>query len=229
MIRVSDLDILQANIIIILSETTQPSSIPRRRVQSRLLELERYFHANGRILMSISPGMEKPIGVCVKKTLSDRCLRWANVGREYIEVVKGNLQHFFMLDFNDQAMKRFVEHQMLTSFKEFKSDCDRHFKKSSLGNEVSQSSVWSSSGKHTFESTRLYLRPHRMCIIKSWNSSPSLPEDSQLLSRDEICETILEKDIRDVSFTSGTNAKAHRRLESDIARTMIPRGPDGVG
>ncbi|TYK14920.1 CACTA en-spm transposon protein [Cucumis melo var. makuwa] len=36
---------------------------------------------------------------------------------------------FFMFDFNDQAMNEFVEHQMLTSFKEFKGDCHKHFKK----------------------------------------------------------------------------------------------------
>ncbi|KAA0048685.1 CACTA en-spm transposon protein [Cucumis melo var. makuwa] len=47
------------------------------------------------------PGMEKPI--------SPHC--------------------FFMFDFNDQAMNEFVEHQMLTSFKEFKGDCHKHFKK----------------------------------------------------------------------------------------------------
>ncbi|KAA0047463.1 CACTA en-spm transposon protein [Cucumis melo var. makuwa] len=35
----------------------------------------------------------------------------------------------FVLDFNDQAMNRFIEHQMLTMFKEFWADCHRHFKK----------------------------------------------------------------------------------------------------
>uniref|UniRef100_A0A9I9E2X7 CACTA en-spm transposon protein n=1 Tax=Cucumis melo TaxID=3656 RepID=A0A9I9E2X7_CUCME len=44
-------------------------------------------------------------------------------------VVKGDLQRLFVLDFNDQAMNRFVEHQMLTTFKEFRADCHRHFKK----------------------------------------------------------------------------------------------------
>ncbi|TYK11770.1 CACTA en-spm transposon protein [Cucumis melo var. makuwa] len=50
-----------------------------------------------------------------------RCLKWGDVDREYIE--------FFVLDFNDQAMNRFVEHQMLTTFKEFWVDCHRLFKK----------------------------------------------------------------------------------------------------
>ncbi|KAA0025379.1 CACTA en-spm transposon protein [Cucumis melo var. makuwa] len=55
--------------------------------------------------------------------------RRPDVGREYIEVVKGDLKRLFVLDFNDQVMNRFVEHQMLTTFKEFRVDCHRHFKK----------------------------------------------------------------------------------------------------
>ncbi|KAA0032206.1 CACTA en-spm transposon protein [Cucumis melo var. makuwa] len=69
------------------------------------------------------------IGVCVSKTFPVRCLKWADVGREYIEVIKGDLQRLFVLDFNDQAMNRFVEHQMFTTFKEFRANCYRHFKK----------------------------------------------------------------------------------------------------
>ncbi|KAA0061313.1 gamma-aminobutyrate transaminase POP2 [Cucumis melo var. makuwa] len=88
---------------------SQPSvtSTPRRRVQSRLLELERYFTANRWIPMMIAPG------------------------REYIKVVKGDLLcvAVFMLDFNDQTMNRFVEHQMLNTFKKFQDDYHRHFKK----------------------------------------------------------------------------------------------------
>ncbi|KAL0553521.1 hypothetical protein IC582_007419 [Cucumis melo] len=117
-----------------------PTPTPRRRAQSRLLELERHVTINGRIPMTIAPGAEKPIsphavrfsqaiGVCVRKTFPVRCLKWTDVGREYIEVVKGDLQRFFVLDFNDQAMNRFVEHQMLTTFKEFRADCHKHFKK----------------------------------------------------------------------------------------------------
>ena len=35
-----------------------------------------------------------------------------------------------MLDFNDQAMNRFfVEHEMLSTFKEFQGDYHEHFKK----------------------------------------------------------------------------------------------------
>uniref|UniRef100_A0A9I9E1Y2 CACTA en-spm transposon protein n=2 Tax=Cucumis melo TaxID=3656 RepID=A0A9I9E1Y2_CUCME len=101
---------------------------------------ERHVAINGRIPMTIALGAEKPIsphavrfsqaiGVCVRKTFPVRCLKWEDVGREYIEVVKGDLQRLFVLDFNDQAMNRFVEHQMLTTFKEFRADCSRYFKK----------------------------------------------------------------------------------------------------
>ncbi|TYK23232.1 CACTA en-spm transposon protein [Cucumis melo var. makuwa] len=92
------------------SGTSRPSSTPtpRRRAQSRLLELEHYVHANGRILMSIASGAEKPI-------------------LPY---------HFFVLDFNDQAMNRFVDHQMLSTFEEFRVDCHTHFKKYSNPEEA---------------------------------------------------------------------------------------------
>ncbi|TYK00334.1 CACTA en-spm transposon protein [Cucumis melo var. makuwa] len=94
---------------------------------------------NGSISMTITSGAEKPIflnvvhfsqaiDVCVQKTFPVRCLKWAIAGKEYFEVVKADLQ-FFMLEFNDQAMNRFVEHQMLSTFKEFRGDCHWHFKK----------------------------------------------------------------------------------------------------
>ncbi|KAA0046958.1 CACTA en-spm transposon protein [Cucumis melo var. makuwa] len=110
----------------------QPSTTPtpRRRSQSRLLELERYVAGNGRVSMTIAPSAEKPISphvvcfnkavdMCVRKTFLVRCLQWVDTGREYIEVVKADLVRFFVLDFNDQAMNRFVEHQMLNTLKSF--------------------------------------------------------------------------------------------------------------
>ncbi|KAA0067787.1 CACTA en-spm transposon protein [Cucumis melo var. makuwa] len=89
--------------------SSQPPATPtpRIRAQSRLLELEHHVTINGCILMTIALGAEK----------------------EYIIVVKGDLQRFFVLDFNDQAMLKLVEHQMLTTFKEFWADCHIHFKK----------------------------------------------------------------------------------------------------
>ncbi|KAA0035854.1 CACTA en-spm transposon protein [Cucumis melo var. makuwa] len=91
------------------SSTSPPSATltPRRRVQSRLLVLERYVIANDRIPVTIALSMKKPISshtVCFS-------------------------QRFFVLDFNYQAMNGFVEHQMLITFKEFRDDCHKHFKK----------------------------------------------------------------------------------------------------
>ncbi|KAA0032158.1 CACTA en-spm transposon protein [Cucumis melo var. makuwa] len=74
--------------------------------------------------------------MCVRKTFPICCLQWVDIGREYIEVVKGNLQHFFVLDFDEQAMNRFVEHQMLSTFKEFRDHCHMYFKKYSNHEEA---------------------------------------------------------------------------------------------
>ncbi|TYK29717.1 CACTA en-spm transposon protein [Cucumis melo var. makuwa] len=63
------------------SSSQPPTTLtPRKRAQSRLLELERYVTTNA-------------IGACVRKIFFVRCLKWADVGREYIEVVKADLQH----------------------------------------------------------------------------------------------------------------------------------------
>ncbi|KAA0040362.1 CACTA en-spm transposon protein [Cucumis melo var. makuwa] len=83
-------------------------------------------------LCSLKLALVKSLGDCYclfRGIFSVHCLRLVDVGREYIKVIKGDLQHFFMLDFNNQAMNRFIEHQMLTSFKEFRADCHTHFKK----------------------------------------------------------------------------------------------------
>ncbi|KAA0033005.1 CACTA en-spm transposon protein [Cucumis melo var. makuwa] len=68
------------------AESTQPPPTPRRSQQSRLLELERYVHTNGRIPMSIALGAKKPIsphavrfsqaiGMCVRRTFPVCCFR----------------------------------------------------------------------------------------------------------------------------------------------------------
>ncbi|KAA0062316.1 CACTA en-spm transposon protein [Cucumis melo var. makuwa] len=86
------------------SSSQQATPTPGRRAQSRLLEFERHVVINGCIPMTIAPGAEKSISphvvrfsqaidVCVRKTFPLRCLKWADVGREYIEVVKSDLQY----------------------------------------------------------------------------------------------------------------------------------------
>uniref|UniRef100_A0A9I9EFX1 CACTA en-spm transposon protein n=1 Tax=Cucumis melo TaxID=3656 RepID=A0A9I9EFX1_CUCME len=111
--------------------------------------------------MTIALGAEKPIfphivffsqarGVCVRKIFPVRYLKWVNVGREHIEVVKGHLQRFFVLDFNDQVMNKFVEHQMLSIFKEFWGDCHKHFKKYSDPKEAHANPRNSNHGRTRF-------------------------------------------------------------------------------
>ncbi|TYK09467.1 CACTA en-spm transposon protein [Cucumis melo var. makuwa] len=102
------------------SSSQQPATpTPRRCAQSRLLELQRHVAINGRIPMTIAPRAEKPIFPHV--------VRFSQA----ISVCR-----LFVLDFNDQAMNRFVEHQMLTNFKEFQVDYHRHFKKYSDSEEA---------------------------------------------------------------------------------------------
>uniref|UniRef100_A0A9I9E992 CACTA en-spm transposon protein n=1 Tax=Cucumis melo TaxID=3656 RepID=A0A9I9E992_CUCME len=118
-----------------ISSSQQPMTpTPRRYVQSQLLELERHIAVHGRIPMTIASGAEKLISPHAFRF--NQAISWTEVGREYIEVVKDDLQRFFVLNFNDQAMNRFVEHQILTTFKEFWVDCHRHFKKYSEPEEA---------------------------------------------------------------------------------------------
>ncbi|KAA0049832.1 uncharacterized protein E5676_scaffold118G00400 [Cucumis melo var. makuwa] len=63
-----------------------------------------------------------------KLELDKYALKWVDVPLEYIKVIKGDLRRWFMLDFTDRALTRFVEQQMLSMWKEFKGDNHRHFK-----------------------------------------------------------------------------------------------------
>ncbi|KAA0034838.1 putative transposase [Cucumis melo var. makuwa] len=152
--------------------------------------------------MSIALGAKKPIsshviqfsqaiGVCVRHTFSICYLRWADVRREYIEVVKGDVQRHFVLDFNDQAMIGFVEHQIFTSFKEFIGDCHRHFKKYSDP-----------------EQAQLNVGTPVLAYSKGFSAT--------LWGRD-----IIEKDIEAANFTNGRNEEDGRRNESGTKGTMI--------
>ncbi|KAA0049899.1 CACTA en-spm transposon protein [Cucumis melo var. makuwa] len=94
--------------------STQPPAtpIPKRHVQSQILKLECYVAVNGHIPMTIAPGVEKSI--------SSHVLHFSQA----IDVCR-----LFVLDFNDQAMNRFVEHQMFSTSKEFQTDYHKYFKK----------------------------------------------------------------------------------------------------
>ncbi|KAA0037142.1 CACTA en-spm transposon protein [Cucumis melo var. makuwa] len=90
------------------SSSQQTTPTPRRRAQSQLLELEGHVAINGRIPMTIAPGAGEAY-------FSTRCSLQPGDRRVRAKDIS--------------SMNKFVEHQMLTTFKEFRADCHRHFKK----------------------------------------------------------------------------------------------------
>ncbi|KAA0045129.1 CACTA en-spm transposon protein [Cucumis melo var. makuwa] len=100
--------------------------------------------------------------MCVVSTLgvgAPHCNKWAHSdddrpwsGEAYFPIRRslqpGDRRRFFVLDLNDQAMNRFVEHQMLTTFKEFQADCHKHFKKYSGPEEAHANPPNALVGRH---------------------------------------------------------------------------------
>ncbi|TYK13530.1 CACTA en-spm transposon protein [Cucumis melo var. makuwa] len=80
------------------------------------------------LFLEFDNALNKTGGSSLVGNTSVCCLKWANVLPNYIEVVKSALQRYFILDFIDQSLITFIEHQMLTSFKEFNKGCHIHFK-----------------------------------------------------------------------------------------------------
>ncbi|KAA0059655.1 CACTA en-spm transposon protein [Cucumis melo var. makuwa] len=135
---------------------------------------------------------------CVVSTLragAPRCSQWANFDDDHPwsreayfptrrSLQLGNRRQFFVLDFNDQAMNRFVEHQMLTTFKEFRADCHRHFKKYNDVEEarVNPPNILAVEDAHLFK----FVTKSNAGILVS-----AYPEGSQPLSGDKICDQVL--------------------------------------
>ncbi|KAA0041789.1 CACTA en-spm transposon protein [Cucumis melo var. makuwa] len=67
------------------------------------------------------------IGVLTWHTFPICFLKWVDITPEYIELRKGRLH--IMLDFTDPTLTRFVEHQMLNTWKAFRGENHRHYKK----------------------------------------------------------------------------------------------------
>ncbi|TYK11054.1 NBS-LRR type resistance protein [Cucumis melo var. makuwa] len=142
------------------------------------------------------------IGVCVRKTFLVHCLKWVDVGREYIEVVKGDLHTLQkvqrsgggscqptkrirwtslgsalplrpLYESSNHGRTRMLDRSNLTIIVAGPS---RFYNDntSSLREKGSRSIVWSCFEIHTFELGRSCRRPQRMRIIKCWNSNLSL-------------------------------------------------------
>ncbi|TYK18159.1 CACTA en-spm transposon protein [Cucumis melo var. makuwa] len=164
-------------------------------------ELKRYVATNKWILMTIDPGTEKPIslhvvlfskeiGVCVQKTFFVCFLKWVNVA-------------IFVVDFNDQAIYRFVKHQKLTTFKDFWGNCYKHFEKYS-GLEEARANLPDLLYKLSKQRGKLIDRVELFCqthvrdgtfmsqAAEAAHSQTTL-EGNHSLSRDEICETVLDR------------------------------------
>ncbi|KAA0060291.1 CACTA en-spm transposon protein [Cucumis melo var. makuwa] len=109
------------------------------------------------------------IGVCVRKTFPVHCLRWANIGGEYIEVIKGDLQCFFVLDFKDQAMNR------------SNHETTRLLDRSNL------TIIAAGQSRFYNENTSSLSNENQMLELQS---QPT-PDGFQPHSRDEICKTML--------------------------------------
>ncbi|KAA0032143.1 CACTA en-spm transposon protein [Cucumis melo var. makuwa] len=173
-----DLDNIAEGSWVTIRSSSQQSATPtlRRRAQSRLLKLERHVAINGRILMTIAPGAEKPI--------SPHAIRFSQaIG----------MCRLFVLDFNDQAMNRsnhertrLLDRSSLTIIvggpSRFYNDST-----SLLREKGSRSIVWSCSEKHIFVLQDAEDAHNQMLKLQS---QPT-PEGSQPLSEDKICDQVL--------------------------------------
>ncbi|KAA0045294.1 CACTA en-spm transposon protein [Cucumis melo var. makuwa] len=222
------------------SSSQQMTPTPRRRAQSRLLELERHVAINGRIPMTIAPGAEKPIsphavrfsqtiGVCVRKTFPVRCLKWADVGREYIEVVKGDLQRLFVLDFNDQTMNNDPEearanppNALVGRDEDWHFLCDhyisRAFQEQSRTNKAARQKQ---PYNHSSGSKSFLQRQYEINQMLKLQSQPT-PEGSQPLFEDEICDQVWVDDQATQKALVGDPSRrpAERRVQA-VRRHLV--------
>ncbi|KAA0046856.1 CACTA en-spm transposon protein [Cucumis melo var. makuwa] len=148
---------------------------PRSRAQSRLLELERHVAINGCIPMTIASRAEKLISPHA-----------TDVGREYIEVVKDDLQRLFVLDFNDQAMNRKysdLEEARANPPKALYELAERK------GEPVNRVELFQETHVQvgTFVSQAAEDALNQILELQS----QPIPESSQPLSEDEICDQVL--------------------------------------
>ncbi|XP_038902987.1 uncharacterized protein LOC120089695 [Benincasa hispida] len=125
-----------------VGDTSDSSSTSNRkkREHSRNIKLEKYVQKHGIIIIVINEGETKPIskhsvrfsnaiGVAVRFAFPVHCRTFTEVPNEFIELAKIQLLAHFKLDLSSQRLNRFIEHQMQNSFKEFRADLNRHYRK----------------------------------------------------------------------------------------------------
>ncbi|KAA0059127.1 gamma-aminobutyrate transaminase POP2 [Cucumis melo var. makuwa] len=188
---------------------------PRRRVQSRLLELERHVAANGWIPMMIALAMNRFVEYQMLNTFKEFRGDYHMHFKKYSDPEQARANHHTY--WCNYGQTRLLDRSNLTIIAEGQS----HFYNNStslLSKEGSRSTVWSCSGKHTFETGR--LSPG---YTEDAHPQPTL-EGSQPLSRDEICETVLDRRPRyskDLGW--GSKLKACKMTSASSSTTSCPQ------
>ncbi|KAA0062463.1 CACTA en-spm transposon protein [Cucumis melo var. makuwa] len=150
--------------------------------------------------------------MCMRKTFFVHCLKWADVGREYIEVVKGDLQY------NDSGEARANPPNALVGrHEDWYFLCNhymsRAFQEQSRTNKVArQKQPYNhSNGSKSFLQRQYELAEskgepiNRVNQMLELQSQPTL-EGSQPLSEDEICDQVFVQD------------RNHQALASQVER-----------
>ncbi|KAL0559072.1 hypothetical protein IC582_003661 [Cucumis melo] len=209
----------------------QATPTPRRCAKSRLLELERHVAINGRIPMTIASGAEKPIsphavrfsqaiGGCVRKTFSIHCLKWADVGREYIEVVKGDLQE------QSRTNKAARQKQPYNHSSGSKSFLQRHYELAERkGESVDRVELFRETHVQagTFVSQAVEDAHNQMLELQS---QPTL-EGSQPLFEDEICDQVLgRRPCYSKGLGWGPKPKARRTARASSSSTSCSQSTE---
>uniref|UniRef100_A0A9I9ECQ0 CACTA en-spm transposon protein n=1 Tax=Cucumis melo TaxID=3656 RepID=A0A9I9ECQ0_CUCME len=178
---------------------------PRRRVQFRFLELERHVAA---------------IGVCVRRTFPVRCLKWADVGREYIEVVKGDLQK------QSQTNKAARQKQPYNHSSRSKSFLQRQYKLAERNEEpIDRVELFRKTHVRagTFMSQAAEDAHNQMLELQS---QPTL-EGSQPLSEDEICDQVLGRRLGySKGLGWGPKPKARRTASASSSSTSCSQSTE---
>ncbi|KAA0056747.1 CACTA en-spm transposon protein [Cucumis melo var. makuwa] len=213
------------------SSSQQTTPTPRRRAQSRLLELERHVAINGRIPMTIALGAEKPIsphvvrfsqaiGVCVRRHFPSAVLSGRTLGENTLRL--------------SRATSRFVEHQMLTTFKEFRVDCYRLFKKYSDPEEARANPPNALEQSRTNKAARQKQPYNHSSGSKSFLQRQYEPAERRGQPVDRV-ELFRETHVRAGTFVSQAAEDAHGSQplsEDEICDQVLGRRPGylkGVG
>ncbi|KAA0046924.1 CACTA en-spm transposon protein [Cucumis melo var. makuwa] len=125
------------------------------------------------------------IGVCVRKIFPICCLKCVNVGREYIEVLKGDLQHFKKYSDPKESTCQPTAH--ICGTYEGLTLPLRSLHESCILGGSSLTIIAMGRSRFYNDSTNSLRNENQMLEL---HSLPT-PYGSQPLSRNEICETVL--------------------------------------